>query len=373
MTKLGELLKSEREKRGLSLHEIGMSLKINPKILKAIEDGDQANLPAKTFLRGFVKTYAQYLRLDVNQALEMFQEEYGGTRVEPPTPAQPTAPQASPGQGVPRYESSLRRPDDAALPVASNNRLYTILITVLLVFLIGFVVKMMDKYQKESRDNKADVAVDSAVTSTTTTMPVGEGGPVAVPSGVAAETTSTTTTLPEVTGSSATSTTTSTTLHSAAALPVTTTSTTTSTTLKPVATTTTVKAVAPTTTTLKTAVAAATTTTLRPQATTTSTTVRPSVTTTTLAAGATTTTTTLKAAMTEVIIEALNRITIRFSLNGGQKWETLELNPDQVHTFRSRSAVQLEISDGGAVNVIVNGRDRGVPGTIGKPLKLNYP
>jgi cytoskeleton protein RodZ len=360
MTKLGELLKSEREKRGLSLHEIGMSLKINPKILKAIEDGDQANLPAKTFLRGFVKTYAQYLRLDVNQALEMFQEEYGATRAETPTPTQQATPQASSGQGVPRYESSLRRPDDAALPVASNNRLYTILITVVLVFLIGFVVKMMDKYQKESRDNKADVTAETGVTTTTTTMPVGEGGPVAAPSGVVVETTSTTTSLPSDAGSAAGVTAPTTTLHSGAALPVTTTSTTTSTTLKPVVTTTTVKAIVPTTT-LK---AAATTT--------TTTTVRPSVTTTTLAAGATTTTT-LKGAMTEVIIEALNRITIRFSLNGGQKWESLELNPDQVHTFRSRAAVQLEISDGGAVNVIVNGRDRGVPGTIGKPLKLNYP
>ena len=32
-----------------------------------------------------------------------------------------------------------------------------------------------------------------------------------------------------------------------------------------------------------------------------------------------------------------------------------------------------EFTDGGAVNVIVNGRDRGVPGTIGKPIKLTYP
>src|SRR5690606_1331875 len=110
MTKLGDLLKSEREKRNLSLHEIGMSLKINPKILKAIEDGDQAGLPAKTFLRGFVKSYAQYLRLDVNQALQMFQEEYGTTRIEEPTPSQSV--QAQHPHVVHR---SLKKPEDAAL------------------------------------------------------------------------------------------------------------------------------------------------------------------------------------------------------------------------------------------------------------------
>jgi cytoskeleton protein RodZ len=354
MTKLGELLKSEREKRGLSLHEIGMNLKINPKILKAIEDGDEPNLPAKTFLRGFVKSYAQYLRLNADEALQMFQEEYGSARVTPPTPSslQATQPTVQP-QGVPRYESSLKRPEDSALPVANNNRIYTILFAILLLTLIAFVAKMMDKYQKESRDAKTEV-VSTVETSTTTT---------------------TTSTLPESTS---------------AATPVTTTDSTTTTTLTTPATTlpvvtTTLKAAPitpiPTTTTTTTTLRAAPTTTLKPVVTTT--TLRPAVTTTTLRAAvsvvATTTTTTssttttLKAATTEVIVEALNRVTIRFTLNAGQKWESLELNPDQVHTFRSKSGVRLEVSDGGAVNVIINGRDRGVPGVIGKPLKLAYP
>jgi cytoskeleton protein RodZ len=111
-----------------------------------------------------------------------------------------------------------------------------------------------------------------------------------------------------------------------------------------------------------------TTTTLRAAApvTTTSTT-----TTTTSAAGATTTT--LKSASTEVIVEALNRVKIHFSLNDRQKWSDIELSPDQVHTFRTKTTMDLEISDGGAVNLIVNGRDRGVPGTIGRPIKLTYP
>lgn len=72
-------------------------------------------------------------------------------------------------------------------------------------------------------------------------------------------------------------------------------------------------------------------------------------------------------------MEALNQVKIRFSLNDGQKWETIDLTADKVHTFRSKSNIQLEVSDGGAINIIINGRDRGVPGTIGKPIKLTYP
>ena len=38
MKRTGEILRKAREEKDLSLHEIGLSLKINNKILKAIED-----------------------------------------------------------------------------------------------------------------------------------------------------------------------------------------------------------------------------------------------------------------------------------------------------------------------------------------------
>ncbi len=353
MTKLGELLKAEREKRGLSLHEIGMNLKINPKILKAIEDGNPADLPAKTFLRGFIKSYAQHMRLDLKMVMDMFQEEYGTTRPEEPQNAQPQAgapSAAQPQMSAPKYEKPLKRPDDAALPTNSNNRIYTILFAILLLTLIAFVAKMMDKYQKESRvatETTADMTTET--TTTSTTVPVAAsvaGGDEGEALSTPVSSTSTTT----VAGA------TTTTTIGATAASTTSTTTSTSTTLKPTTTT--------TTTTLK----PTTTTTLKAVATTTSTT-----TTSTTTTSSTSTSTTLKSASTEVIVEALNKVKIRFTLNGGQKWDQIELNPDQVHTFRTKTSMDLEISDGGAVNLIINGRDRGVPGTIGRPIKLTYP
>src|SRR5215210_4560060 len=86
MKRTGEILRKEREARGLSLHEIGLSLKINSKILKAIEDGDTTQLPAKTFLRGFVQSYASYLKLNVDEVLRVFAEEMGSTRPQPAAP-----------------------------------------------------------------------------------------------------------------------------------------------------------------------------------------------------------------------------------------------------------------------------------------------
>ena len=74
MKRTGEILKKERESQGLSLHEIGLSLKINSKILKAIEEGNSTQLPAKTFLRGFVQSYASYLKLNVEDVLKVFSQ-----------------------------------------------------------------------------------------------------------------------------------------------------------------------------------------------------------------------------------------------------------------------------------------------------------
>jgi cytoskeleton protein RodZ len=79
MKKTGQLLKEARETKSVSLQEVSIHLKINTKTLKALELGDVTQLPAKTFLRGFVQSYAQYLKLDLNQIMEVFQEEMGTT------------------------------------------------------------------------------------------------------------------------------------------------------------------------------------------------------------------------------------------------------------------------------------------------------
>ena len=82
----GELLKSERIKKDLTVQDIAYALKLNSKIIIAIENGDLDQLPAKTFVRGFVKSYADYLKVDSEIVLRQFQEEMGSTRPMPKRP-----------------------------------------------------------------------------------------------------------------------------------------------------------------------------------------------------------------------------------------------------------------------------------------------
>lgn len=51
----------------------------------------------------------------------------------------------------------------------------------------------------------------------------------------------------------------------------------------------------------------------------------------------------------------------------------LSLGPTEVHTIRASGPVKFDFSDGGAINIILNGRERGVPGDLGKPKQVNIP
>lgn len=90
----GELLKTERISKNITVQEAAVALKLSSKIITAIEAGDTASLPAKTFVRGFVKSYAEYLKLNPEVVLRQFQEEMGTTsplpKVPPPPPSLPS-------------------------------------------------------------------------------------------------------------------------------------------------------------------------------------------------------------------------------------------------------------------------------------------
>ncbi len=60
----GTWLRMAREAAGLSIDAVSQQLKLAPRQVKALEDGNFAELPGRTFVRGFVRNYARLLRLD---------------------------------------------------------------------------------------------------------------------------------------------------------------------------------------------------------------------------------------------------------------------------------------------------------------------
>lgn len=72
MESLGDYLKQTRKKKGLSLENVASQTRIQERHLQALEAEDFANLPAKVFAKGFVRSYAKVLGLDEEETLQHF-------------------------------------------------------------------------------------------------------------------------------------------------------------------------------------------------------------------------------------------------------------------------------------------------------------
>jgi cytoskeleton protein RodZ len=361
----GQILKENRERKGVSISEVALATKINNRTIMAIEDGDSEKLPPKTFLRGFVRAYATYLGLDVESVLNTFYEEMGTTIPKSAIPTvQASSPDtAMPKAGVNRAKSSSEA-DDAINPKTSLAASVGVVAAILiLVVLIMVFKKKMDSYESEAVIDPAKVSAvtgpsnPSLPTVATASIPSATSVVLApLPSSSArswtapTETTSATSTPTSAVATNATAA--GPVFPTAAPTAVATTAAQPESTPAPTATPT------PISTPVATASPAKARATPKPTA---SPKPKPSATAKPKAARA-----------QEILIEALGDVDIEAQIDS-EPSKHIHLNGDQVQTIKALKKVILQISNAGAVNITVNGSDRGVPGDLGKSRRLEYP
>ncbi|MFQ5642206.1 MAG: helix-turn-helix domain-containing protein, partial [Thiogranum sp.] len=61
---VGARLAQAREQQQRTVESVASELHLRPEVVQAIEAGDEAQLPAATFLREYIKAYARLLELD---------------------------------------------------------------------------------------------------------------------------------------------------------------------------------------------------------------------------------------------------------------------------------------------------------------------
>jgi len=76
---VGEILLAARERKGRSLEEASEDTRIAVKNLEYLETDNFEALPAKVYVRGFLRTYASYLDLDVEYLLNKYEVQSGQT------------------------------------------------------------------------------------------------------------------------------------------------------------------------------------------------------------------------------------------------------------------------------------------------------
>lgn len=362
----GQILKENRERKNITLSEVSLSTKITIRTLVAIESGDPGNLPPKTFLRGFVRSYAQYLGLEVDEIMRTFQEEMGSTLGRPTAPglspselnAEATESAAGNSPNVDETNSRIagKSPDllDRVLglfpktiamphdPQAALNNETSLATKVIVGVAIGLLLSMiwffkskMDRYEDERISAEtaaltagAPQAVDPAENSVS--EDVSNGNDVAESAGQESL---------ESTVETATS------AAIVAPTPVPTATPKPSATPKPTPSPTPSPTPPPTPTPASTPIP-----TPKPSATP----APPSI------------------ATKEILIEALDNVDVE-AIVDGEPSRTLKLKAEQVQSLKFKRKTILKFSDGGAVNLIVNGIDRGVPGDLGRPTKVELP
>jgi helix-turn-helix protein/uncharacterized protein DUF4115 len=83
---IGNSLREARFRQQLELAEIEQATKIRARYLRALEEESFEVLPAQTYVKGFLRTYADYLGLDGQLYVDEYNSRYGVGEDEPREP-----------------------------------------------------------------------------------------------------------------------------------------------------------------------------------------------------------------------------------------------------------------------------------------------
>ncbi len=187
---LGLWLRRARENQQLSLPDVEKALRIRRRYLQALEVGDYTALPGEIQARGFLRNYARFLHLPVEEALARYDAELQGHPVQPRSrpvlveannngPSRPTvfAPPPSEADEVAQASSGVPRTLFIALIV---------LIAFFVLLLVGSLIALQflgdetDATPSLAATTEAPVNTAPVGTPATTTLPDSGDGKVRV-------------------------------------------------------------------------------------------------------------------------------------------------------------------------------------------------
>src|SRR5262245_6991010 len=95
---IGETLRETRMRRRIDMTEVEAATKIRAKYLRALENEEWDLLPGPTFVKTFLRTYAEYLDLDPRLLVEEYRQRYERPTSQDLTPFGPGMGGRRPGQ-----------------------------------------------------------------------------------------------------------------------------------------------------------------------------------------------------------------------------------------------------------------------------------
>src|ERR1044071_8385718 len=110
MPEIGETLRETRMRRRIDMTEVEAATKIRAKYLRALENEEWDLLPGPTFVKTFLRTYAEYLDLDPRLLVEEYRQRFERPTTQDLTPF-------GPAMGTGRSNQRGRRRRRARRPI----------------------------------------------------------------------------------------------------------------------------------------------------------------------------------------------------------------------------------------------------------------
>lgn len=110
----GAILKQLRSEKDLSIQEVAVQLRLDPRVIRSLEADEYDSFPADTYIRGYLRSYAKLLGANGDKIIQLYQNEA------------PEPPEIIPDVKHPTQVSSSDKPVKA----------FTYLVTFILVLLV---------------------------------------------------------------------------------------------------------------------------------------------------------------------------------------------------------------------------------------------
>ena len=137
---LGEKLRQAREERGISISEVAEQTRISPHYIDSIENDDYRTLPGGIFNKGFVKSYAKYVGIDEQEALQDYSSLIANQ------------------SGVPSDEPKTYKPEVLTDDRATSSMIPTIIFAVIILGLMSWgLLKLVDYIQNQPSQPAANI------------------------------------------------------------------------------------------------------------------------------------------------------------------------------------------------------------------------
>lgn len=167
---IGDKLRAEREKQGLTIKDIEKGTSIRALYIEAIEKGEYQTLPGEVYAKGFIRNYATFLKLNADDVVRAYTEENHPEEIAAKAAAQAAEEETKQqNKGYATSESASQNPRAFATGAdfrqrveSSHKKQNTMLLVVVLLVVLGGAAYLFLSDGDDAKTAKQPVAAQTA-------------------------------------------------------------------------------------------------------------------------------------------------------------------------------------------------------------------